>query len=139
MRIRFYLPVLIVLVFLAPGLGARVEEGRVFQSLKTPFRAAYWSGNAHSVRQTPLCRAPSQARLKTPFQVVIIASGLDHPWSMAFLPDGDLLVTERSGELRLIRKGRLQDKPIKGLPEITDKRDQGGLLDVALDPGFDKN
>ena len=109
MRIRFYLPVLIVLVFLAPGLGARAEEGRVFQSLKTSF------------------------------QVVIIASGLDHPWSMAFLPDGDLLVTERSGELRLIRKGRLQDKPIKGLPEITDKRDQGGLLDVALDPGFDQN
>ena len=109
MRIRFYLPVLIVLVFLAPGLGARAEEGRVFQSLKASF------------------------------QVVIIASGLDHPWSMAFLPDGDLLVTERSGELRLIRKGRLQDKPIKGLPEITDKRDQGGLLDVALDPGFDQN
>ena len=109
MRIRFYLPALIVLVFLAPGLGARAEEGRVFQSLKGPF------------------------------QVVIIASGLDHPWSMAFLPDGDLLVTERSGELRLIRKGRLQDKPIKGLPEITDKRDQGGLLDVALDPGFDQN
>jgi len=108
-RIRFYLPALIVLVFLAPGLGARAEEGRVFQSLKGPF------------------------------QVVIIASGLDHPWSMAFLPDGDLLVTERSGELRLIRKGRLQDKPIKGLPEITDKRDQGGLLDVALDPGFDQN
>ena len=109
MRIRFYLPALFVLVFLAPGLGARAEEGRVFQSLKAPF------------------------------QVVIIASGLDHPWSMAFLPDGDLLVTERSGELRLIRKGRLQDKPIKGLPEITDKRDQGGLLDVALDPGFDQN
>ncbi|MEC9078839.1 MAG: PQQ-dependent sugar dehydrogenase [Pseudomonadota bacterium] len=76
---------------------------------------------------------------KASFQVVVIATGLDHPWSMAFLPEGDFLVTERSGALRLIRKGRLQDQPIAGLPEISAKRDQGGLLDIALDPAFDQH
>lgn len=76
---------------------------------------------------------------KASFQVVVIASGLDHPWSIAFLPEGDFLVTERSGALRLIRNGRLQDQPIAGLPEISAKRDQGGLLDIALDPAFDQN
>jgi len=76
---------------------------------------------------------------KASFQVVVIASGLNHPWSIAFLPEGDFLVTERSGTLRLIRKGRLQDEPIAGLPEISAKRDQGGLLDIALDPAFDQN
>ena len=76
---------------------------------------------------------------KASFQVVVIATGLDHPWSIAFLPEGDFLVTERSGALRLIRKGRLQDQPIVGLPEISAKRDQGGLLDIALDPAFDQN
>ena len=76
---------------------------------------------------------------KASFQVVVIASGLNHPWSIAFLPEGDFLVTERSGALRLIRKGRLQDEPIAGLPEISAKRDQGGLLDIALDPAFDQN
>ena len=76
---------------------------------------------------------------KASFQVVVIASGLDHPWSIAFLPEGDFLVTERSGALRLIRNGRLQDEPIAGLPEISAKRDQGGLLDIALDPAFDQN
>ena len=76
---------------------------------------------------------------KASFQVVVIASGLNHPWSIAFLPEGDFLVTERSGALRLIRNGRLQDQPIAGLPEISAKRDQGGLLDIALDPAFDQN
>ena len=76
---------------------------------------------------------------KASFQVVVIATRLDHPWSIAFLPEGDFLVTERSGALRLIRKGRLQDQPIAGLPEISAKRDQGGLLDIALDPAFDQN
>jgi glucose/arabinose dehydrogenase len=76
---------------------------------------------------------------KASFRIVVMASGLDHPWSIAFLREGDFLVTERSGALRLIRKGRLQDEPIAGLPEISAERDQGGLLDIALDPAFDQN
>ena len=60
--------------------------------------------------------------------------GLNHPWGMAFLPGNGMLITERSGNLRLIRGGKIS-KPISGLPKIV-ARGQGGLLDVAVDPDF---
>jgi len=72
------------------------------------------------------------------FRIESIASGLDHPWGMAFLPDGEILVTERSGHLRVVRNGRLQPDPIAGTPKVADSG-QGGLLDVALHPEFPSN
>ena len=63
-------------------------------------------------------------------RVVTIADGLDSPWSMVFLPGGDILVTERPGRLRRISNGKLQDEPIAGLPAIQFGT-HGGLLDVA--------
>ena len=71
-------------------------------------------------------------------RVVPMAEGLDSPWSMVFLPGGDILVTERPGRLRLIRNGKLEDEPIAGLPEIQFGT-HGGLLDVALHPNFERN
>ena len=71
-------------------------------------------------------------------RVVEVAGGLDHPWSVAFLPDGDLLVTERPGRLRLIHNGKLRDDTIQGVPEVL-AQSQGGLLDIALDPDFEQN
>ena len=71
------------------------------------------------------------------FRVVTVASGLDQPWALEFLPDGDLLVTERDGRLRRVREGKLSD-PITGLPEIA-ASGQGGLLDVTLHPDFASN
>ncbi|MEX2407746.1 MAG: PQQ-dependent sugar dehydrogenase, partial [Rhodovibrionaceae bacterium] len=65
------------------------------------------------------------------FQVQVLADGLEHPWGMAFLPDGALLITERPGGLRLFRDGALQAEPLSGLPEVWDSG-QGGLLDVTL-------
>jgi glucose/arabinose dehydrogenase len=72
------------------------------------------------------------------FRVVTVASGLDHPWGLAFLPGGDLLVTERPGRLRLVHEGVLQPAPIAGTPAVA-ARGQGGLLDVELHPGFAEN
>ncbi len=69
------------------------------------------------------------------FRVVVLVEGLEHPWGLAFLPDGRLLVTERPGRLRLIANGRLEPQPIGGLPAIA-VRGQGGLLDVALHPRY---
>jgi len=69
------------------------------------------------------------------FRVVEVVGGLDHPWAMAFLPEGSVLVTERPGRLRLVEDGRLRAEPIGGVPPVF-ARDQGGLLDVALDPDF---
>ncbi len=72
------------------------------------------------------------------FRVVKIAEGLDQPWSLAFLPDGRMLVTEKRGGLRVINQGKLEPRPIAGLPEVT-VHGQGGLHDVALHPQFEKN
>jgi glucose/arabinose dehydrogenase len=73
------------------------------------------------------------------FDVVTVAEGLVHPWGMAFLPNGRMLVTERPGRLRVVTPdgGKLSE-PVSGLPEV-DARGQGGLLDVALDPAFATN
>ena len=72
------------------------------------------------------------------FELVTVAAGLEHPWGMAFLPSGDVLITERPGRLRLLRDGVLDPSPIAGVPEVY-ASGQGGLLDVALDPEFAAN
>jgi len=78
-------------------------------------------------------------------RVVVVTRGLSHPWSLAFLPDpstplgaGAMLVTERTGQLRVIRNGVLDPQPIAGVPAV---RSQGlsGLMDVALHPRFAQN
>lgn len=67
-----------------------------------------------------------------------LADGLNHPWGMAFLPDGRLLVTERSGNLRILDKNNQLSEPLGGVPQVFN-RGQGGLLDVVLDPDFENN
>ncbi len=75
-----------------------------------------------------------QARIS----VSTIAEGLDHPWGIAVLPDGGMLVTERSGSLRHVTSGGKVSEPISGVPDV-DARDQGGLLDITLHPKFAEN
>ena len=72
------------------------------------------------------------------FTVEEVATGLEHPWGLAVLDDGRMLVTEKPGRLRMIGKDGKVGPPIKGVPEV-DSRGQGGLLDVALDPEFASN
>ena len=66
----------------------------------------------------------------------VIADDLEHPWSLAFLPDGRKLVTERVGRLRVIDDGRLLDEPVAGLPDVY-VRNQGGLFEVAPHPDWE--
>jgi len=73
-----------------------------------------------------------------PVRVSVVTRGLDHPWGLAFLPDGNMLVTERGGLLRVIRDGRLDPTPVDGLEPVR-ARVLGGLLDVALHPDFEEN
>jgi len=73
-----------------------------------------------------------------PFTVTRVLSGLSHPWSLAFLPDGRMLVTERDGRLRIAQDGKLDPHPVAGLPPVT-PHGQGGLMDVALHPDFARN
>ncbi len=72
------------------------------------------------------------------FRVVKVVEGLDHPWSVAFLPDGRMLITEREGRLRMVQDGKLNAKPLSGVPEVV-ARGQGGLFEVALHPSFQTN
>jgi aldose sugar dehydrogenase len=72
------------------------------------------------------------------YRIEAVASGLEHPWSIAFLPDGRILVTERAGRLRVIEDGRLLESPVAGVPESF-VRSQGGLFAVLPDPDFGEN
>lgn len=72
------------------------------------------------------------------YRIVTVAEGLVNPWSIAFLPGGDMLVTERPGRLRIVRRGKLLPDPVAGLPRIR-TGGQGGLLDVVPHPNFASN
>jgi aldose sugar dehydrogenase len=71
-------------------------------------------------------------------RVVTVAEGLQVPWGMAWLPNGDMLVTERPGRVRIVRGGRLLEAPVAGVPAVR-TGGQGGLLDVAVHPNFAQN
>jgi glucose/arabinose dehydrogenase len=76
---------------------------------------------------------------KASFHVTLVTGGLEHPWSLAFLPDGRYLVTERSGRLRVVSAaGVLDPQPVAGVPAVA-AVGQGGLLDVVLHPEFATN
>src|SRR5580704_4585624 len=69
---------------------------------------------------------------------LIVTKGLNQPWSMAFLPDGNVLITERPGRLRIVRNGVLDPNPIAGVPRVQ-AQGLAGLMDLALHPHFDQN
>lgn len=72
------------------------------------------------------------------FKKTTVLEGLENPWSISWLPNGDVLITERPGRLRIVRNGKLQQTPISGLPEIF-ARGQGGLMEISLHPKFAEN
>ena len=85
----------------------------------------------------PAQRSPTPEAVKG-VRAETVAKGLEHPWALAFLPDGRILVTERPGRLRIVdRNGRLS-QPLSGVPKVY-AQGQGGLLDVAVDPKFAEN
>jgi aldose sugar dehydrogenase len=101
-----------------------------------------------SAQQTPGVGIPVPTLGRGPFiidtaeqhkvKISIVARGIPHPFSLAFLPNGDMLVSERAGKLHLIRDGVLQPQPVAGLPAIRAYR-SAGLLDIAPDPKFAQN
>jgi len=87
------------------------------------------------------CARPTGAVVSTEqaeLRIVTIAGGLEKPWSLAFLPSGDVLVTELRGDLRLLHNGRLLPQLVGGVP-LVETRDQAGLMDIALHPRFADN
>jgi len=83
-------------------------------------------------------RGPSGSPIPGPKFRVVPTKGLSHPYALAFLPDGSLLITERAGRLRIVRNGVLDPQPISGMPEVLD-RNLKGLNDIALHPNYEQN
>lgn len=88
-------------------------------------------------RRSVELESAEERRLK----VVVVAKHLEQPWSLAFLPDGSMLVTERAGRLRLVKDGALAERPVDGVPQVQPGGPRGlqGLMDVALHPQFERN
>lgn len=109
----------------SPSNGQQSQNGEVAQGPPNSNFVPAFEGQT---------RAP-EARSGVTITTQEIASGLDHPWAIVFLPDGRMLVTERVGRLRIVtREGRVS-APISGLPRVQ-AQGQGGLLDVVLSPNF---
>ncbi|MEL6578117.1 MAG: PQQ-dependent sugar dehydrogenase [Cyanobacteria bacterium J06621_12] len=82
--------------------------------------------------------SPDNVTTASNFKLTTILEGLEHPWSIAWLPDGSMLITERPGRLRIARNGVLSPQPISGVPEVL-AAGQAGLMDVSLHPDFSTN
>lgn len=83
-------------------------------------------------------QSPVEASARHDYRIVTVVEGLKVPWGMAFLPGGEMLVTERGGSLRTVRDGRLQPEQVTGVPTVK-AGGQGGLLDVVVHPQFAAN
>ncbi|MEY4093358.1 MAG: putative glucose dehydrogenase-B, periplasmic protein [Acidobacteriota bacterium] len=124
MRLKSYVT-LAVLTLAAPALAQTPVDPR---PANNPEQKPAFAGQTD---------APEQ-KLNVAFDVVTVVEGLQNPWSVAFLPGGKMLITERPGRLRVLSTDGKLSAPVTGLPEVA-ARGQGGLLDVALDPAFAKN
>ena len=95
--------------------------------------ASLWGGMAVGIAS-----AQTVSSEKLEFSMAKVVQGLAHPWSMAFLPNGDILITERIGRLRVVRNGELDPLPVPGVPKVA-HGGQAGLLDIVLHPQFSEN
>lgn len=127
------LAVSVSLVTLATACGANGQDETV-QQVGDPVESRRANGANQQPAFAGQTRAPG-VRTEAALAHTVIASGLEHPWGLALLPDGRWLVTERPGRLRIITADGAVGEPISGLPAV-DARGQGGLLDVVIGPGF---
>ncbi len=101
---------------------------RSFMALAAPLVALAATGARAEQTNAPAAKS-------TPIAIDTVAEGLEHPWGLAFLPDGRFLVTERPGRLRVVTREGALSEPVAGVPAVA-AEGQGGLLDVALAPDF---
>jgi glucose/arabinose dehydrogenase len=127
------LSLLLLSGLLTMGCAGLSTRPRVTASDPAPTQPAIPEENsAQADTEQPSAEQPSG------YALVPVVENLEHPWGLAWLPDGDLLITERPGRLRIVRDGNLDPNPISGVPEVL-ASGQGGLLDIALHPDFANN
>ena len=123
----------VLVVSLLLGFGAAGAA----QAACTPLETR--ASNARN--QKPAFEGQTRAcavKTKSPLEVTVLAKGLENPWAVEPMPNGDLLVTEKPGRMRVVTAKGQVGEPLTGLPEVDDRR-QGGLLDVALSPSFESD
>src|SRR5690242_15059022 len=121
----------VLLAVAAAGLGLGQDTARPAQVRNAPPPIVWPS--------PPLADGPIVLDTGIQHQIrLVVTKGLNQPWSMAFLPDGSILVTERPGRLRIVRNGKLDPDPIAGVPQLR-AQGLGGLMDLALHPRFSEN
>ena len=139
-RFQSKIVLLTLLGALAAACAQRSAQGTApaGASAGSPSRASLETRPAIAAGQRPTfagqTRAPA-ARSTFALEVTVLARGLEKPWAVEPLPGGDLLVSEKPGRLHVVSARGQVSEPIAGLPPV-DPRGQGGLLDVALSPGF---
>src|SRR6185295_15111941 len=82
-------------------------------------------------------QTPDTGDAKPKFRIETVAAGLEVPWAFAWLPNGDMLATERPGRVRIIEKGKLRPEPVFTLPDV-EPSGEAGLMDISLHPDFAK-
>jgi glucose/arabinose dehydrogenase len=132
MRIAFRLAPLAIGLLLAIAVGAHAQQ-------KVPFRGT----TPIAPQGIPAVELPNKPMLYETaegqtIRVVVVARGMANPWSMVFLPNGDMLVTERPGRVRLLRKGTLDPQPVAGVPMVQ-AGGLNGLMEIVLHPQFATN
>lgn len=140
MSLRLSAISLAVVIALAVVVAGSAQQRQGGPPAGAPAAAGRGRGQPIGVPVAPLGDGPFViATAEQPkIRVVVVAKGLSHPWGLAFLPDGSMLVTEREGRLRIVRNGVLDPQPIAGLPQIH-ARGLAGLMDIALHPKFADN
>jgi glucose/arabinose dehydrogenase len=124
LRIKVLLTGVILTIVIVGTVFAQNDDGGTF--------------DARGIPPTPLPEAPVvfDTAEGQRIRVSVVATGLSHPWGLAILPNGDMLVTERQGALRLIRDGVLELDPVPGVPEVFTGVNLSGLMDIQLHPQF---
>lgn len=104
-------------------------------------RIVYWSQcfARATIFVALLCPMLVFSEQTTDYQIETVAEGLDKPYALAFLPNGDVLITQKSNQLRIVRDGVLLPNPIPGIPDVWVQGNYNGLLDIALHPRFNEN
>jgi len=111
-----------------------LRSGLYFGSMLALLGGFFWMTRVPAGPVEPTGAAPTA----TGWRMTTVVGGLEHPWSVAWLPSGEALITERPGRLRVLRAGGLQAEPVGGLPDVR-VGGQGGLMDVTLHPRFAEN
>src|SRR5579863_8666039 len=135
MKRRNWIGILMTIAVLVPAGSGRAQQASAQGSaVRTPTAPPpiNWPS-------PPLADGPIVLDTGIQHQIrLVVTKGLNQPWSMAFLPDGGILVAERPGRLRIVRNGVLDPNPIAGLPQVQ-SRGLSGLMDLALHPRFSEN